>query len=375
MESMFAVELQQGLERDYDIKVSLNDIKSITIKQLKDFEVGKQEELRAFAEQIRIAREKLSKTKFVIPNESHSRLNNIKTGKPIYFLPPLEGIFASLEGLAERLNRPVIGLNWTKDMENLRSIKDITDYYTNLLKSIHPSGDYDIVGHFYGALIAMRMLKKRAPIGRAVIIDVLSDTRLDDHLLDNDQLIDLITRFISKDLPQVMKDRLTREVKIRPDLNGKLQRISSEVKEFVGKSLVSKDLDEILSNAFRRAKLFVSYRLNMKKKFKQLKRNVGQKYLQMNGRLLIVKPHELAEDDINQKNTFDRIRDSYFLPEKVWHLKRCLMPFLMPFPLNFDVFFQGLEGRLNFETVDTNPEDFSAKAFEMIANKINSYLS
>src|SRR6185437_15410965 len=49
MESMFAVELQQGLERDYDIKVSLNDIKNITIKLMKDFEAGKVEELRKFS--------------------------------------------------------------------------------------------------------------------------------------------------------------------------------------------------------------------------------------------------------------------------------------------------------------------------------------
>ena len=318
MESMFAVELQQGLERDYDIKVSLNDIKSITIKQLKDFEAGKQEELRSFAQQIRIAREKLSKIKFIIPTESHTRLNGVKTGRPLYFLPPLEGIFASLEGLAEKINRPVIALNWTKDMENMSSLKEITDYYMGLLKTLHPKGDYDIVGHFYGALIAMRMLHKRAPVKQAVIIDILSHTKLDEQHMDDDNLIELITKFISKDLPQVMRDRLSREVKLKPDLNGKLQKISSEVKEFVGKSLVSKDLDEILRNAFKRAKLFVNYRLNMKKKVKQLKRNVGQKYLEMNGKLLIIKPHEFTEEDSHPNNILDRIKDSYFLPEKVW---------------------------------------------------------
>ena len=317
MESMFAVELQQGLERDYDIKVSLNDIKSITIKQLKDFEAGKQEELRSFAEQIRVAREKLSKIKFIIPLETHSRLNNIKTGKPVYFLPPLEGIFASLEGLAEKINRPVIGLNWIRDMEKMSSLKEITKYYLDLLHELQPEGNYDIVGHFYGALIAMQMLKKRAPIGRAVIIDILSDTRLEEQNMDDDRLIELITTFISKDLPKVMRDRLIREVKLKTELNGKLQKISSEVKEFVGKALVSKDLDEILKSAFIRAKLFVNYRLNMKKKIKQFKRNVGQKYLQMNGKLLIIKPFELTEENGDTIDSFDHIKDAYFLPEKV----------------------------------------------------------
>ncbi|CAG2122894.1 unnamed protein product, partial [Medioppia subpectinata] len=121
IESMFAVELQQGLEREYDIKVSLNDIKNITIGMMKDFEAGKVDEMKKFADEIKLCRTKLCKVKFVIPNEAYTRLNNVTTGKPLYFLPPLEGIFASLEGLAAKVDRPVIGLNWVKDMEKLGS--------------------------------------------------------------------------------------------------------------------------------------------------------------------------------------------------------------------------------------------------------------
>ncbi|CAG2102822.1 unnamed protein product [Medioppia subpectinata] len=64
MESMFAVELQQGLERDYDIKVSLNDIKNVTIRMVKEFEAGKTSELKLFTEELRDCRSKLSKIKF-----------------------------------------------------------------------------------------------------------------------------------------------------------------------------------------------------------------------------------------------------------------------------------------------------------------------
>jgi len=67
MESMFAIELQQGLERDYDIKLTLNDIKNITIKNMKDFEMGKVEVFRQYTKDIRIAREKLSKIKLLFP--------------------------------------------------------------------------------------------------------------------------------------------------------------------------------------------------------------------------------------------------------------------------------------------------------------------
>ncbi|CAG2108345.1 unnamed protein product [Medioppia subpectinata] len=347
MESMFAVELQQGLERDYDIKVSLNDIKSVTVKLMKDFEAGKVEELRAFSEEIKNCRSKLSKIKFIIPTDVTTRLNSVKTGVPVYFLPPLEGIFASLEGLADKIDRPAIGLNWTRDMEKLGSLKEIAKYYTDLLKQLHPKGGYDIVGHFYGALIAMKMLKK-APIGKAVIIDMLSEIKMDEEMLSDDYLLELIAKFISKDLPKPLKDKISRDMNGKHDVSGKLAKLSDEVKDFVGKSLVSKDLEEILMNSFTRAKLFTSYRLNMKNKFKQIKLNVGRKYLEMKGKVLIIKPFDYVEDEVTDMNAIsDRIRDSYFLPEK------------------------GLEGKLNFEKIEANGDDMSNQTFDRIADSIN----
>src|ERR1700761_5395932 len=117
MESMFAVELQQGLEREYDIKVTLNDIKNITVGMMKDFESQKVDDVKKFSKDLKDYRTRLCKIKFIIPTTTHTQLNNVTTGNPIYFLPPLEGIFATLEGLAEKMNRPVIGLNWTRNMD------------------------------------------------------------------------------------------------------------------------------------------------------------------------------------------------------------------------------------------------------------------
>ena len=99
---MFAVELQQGWERDYDLKISLNDVKSINIRQMKEFECGRIEELKRFTEELRECRNKLSKIKFLIPNDAFTKLNNVKTGKPVYFLPPLEGNLCITRSLAER---------------------------------------------------------------------------------------------------------------------------------------------------------------------------------------------------------------------------------------------------------------------------------
>ncbi|CAG2105619.1 unnamed protein product, partial [Medioppia subpectinata] len=210
MESMFAVELQQGLEREYDIRVTLNDIKNITIGMMKDFEIGKADEMKKFADEIKSCRTKLCKVKFIIPSDACIKLNNVTTGKPLYFFPPLEGIFTSLEGLTEKIDRPVIGLNWTRDMEKLGSLKEITKYYIQLLKALEPKGDYDIFGHFYGALIAMKMLKK-APIGKAIIIDMLSEVTLDEDMISDDNLVEIILSFCTKDLPTGLEGKLNFE--------------------------------------------------------------------------------------------------------------------------------------------------------------------
>ncbi|XP_054161075.1 fatty acid synthase-like [Oppia nitens] len=350
MESMFAVELQQGLEREYNIKVTLNDIKNITIGMMKDFEKGKVDEMKQFADEIKSCRAKLSKVKFIIPNEQYTRLNNVTTGKPIYFLPPLEGIFASLEGLAQKLDRPVICLNWIREMENLKTIKEINRYYCNLMKVLEPKGDFDILGHFYGALLAMKMLKK-APVGKAVIIDMLSEVTIDEEMITDDYLMDTIIAIITKDMPYVMKVKLKRDISTKPDVPSKLEMISAEVRGFCGKSLTGKDLDEILTNSFKRAKLFTTHRLNMKNKYKKMKMDVLSKYMKINGKVLVIKPYDFS-NDVKPEEISEKIKNAYFLPEK------------------------GLEGKLNFETVEAGDKDYETdKTFDKIAESINRYMS
>ncbi|XP_054161233.1 fatty acid synthase-like [Oppia nitens] len=348
MESMFAVELQQGLERDYKIKLTMNDIKSITVRHIKEFETGRVDQFKKFAEELHNAREKLAKIKFIIPSDAYTPLNSVRTGNPVYFLPPLEGIFSSLVGLAEQINRPVIGLNWTKDMEKIDDVKEIANYYTKLLKTLHPKGNFDIVGHFYGALLVAKMLRK-SPIRRAVIIDTISDMEVDEDMISDEAIIEMLIKFICKDLPKVINEKLVRELKLKPDINSKLSKISADIKEFVGKGFVGRDFDDILNQSFKRAKLFGNYRLKMKNKFKQIKLNIGKKYLEMSGKLLVIKAVANTFDD-DMINTTDKIWDSYFLPEK------------------------GLEDKLNFKTVRGDSDNDMNIVFNQIAVSINQYL-
>ncbi len=313
MESMFAVELQQGLERDYDIKLNLNDVKNITVKQMKDFQSGNKEILKNLSKSMKTIRASMSKIKFLIPTETHTKLNSAQNGNPIYFLPPVEGIFSLVENLVKKINRPVIGLNWTQDMRNLNEMKDISNYYINLLKSLSPNGNYDIVGHSFGALILTKMLRK-APIRRAVIIDVFSNCKFEDEVKSDEYFFEFIEKFIrSIFVSETIRERISRDLSKIKDIEGKLKKLSLEYREFGGKSIVDKDLDEILRNTYERAKVIYNYRSKSTKKFKKFKENLGKKFLQTSGKLFIIKPFE----DLNEENLIERISECYFLPEKV----------------------------------------------------------
>jgi acyl carrier protein len=314
MESMVAVELQQTLERDYDIKLSLTDIKSITVKQIKEFQSGNKEEIRNLSKEIKIMRANLNKIKFLIPTETHTKLNAVQNGDPIYFLPPVEGIFSPLENLVKKINRPVIGLNWTQETKNLNTMKAISSYYSNLLKKLSPNGNYDIFGVSFGALIASKMLRTE-PIGRAVIVDVLSNCDSEEKLDNEEYLMESVLQFVKSIFSNHnIRDRLSRDLNSIPDTNGKLKKISTELREFGGKGLVDKDLDEILKSTIDRAKMSINYRIKSMKKLK-FKSYLERKFLKSKGKLFVIKPFEGSDE----KNIVDRVCECYFLPQRVFY--------------------------------------------------------
>ena len=314
MESIFAIELQEGLERDYGINIALYDVKFITIKLLKDFESGRIDELKRYSEELKISRSKLNKYKFIIPSETHTKLNAVKTGKPIYMFPPIDGIFASLEPLAEKIRRPVIGLNWIRDLDKLSSFKEIYKYYMSLLKSLSPNDDYDVMGTLdNGGLIIVKLLPK-ANIRKALLIDCVSDLNLDDKILNEEDLLLMSLKSFWKTLPEPAQEKFTRDLRSNKNFDEKVAKLVTDIREFGGKSLMSKDLDEIIKNSIKRAKMLTNYRQNMRNKFNQMKYKIGKKYLEAKGKLLIIKPSEYSDSNSDS----NRFNDLYFLPEEVF---------------------------------------------------------
>ena len=80
LDSMMAVEIQQRLERDYEINLALTDIKKITVGELKEFRDGNKDGLQQYSADVKKVRSNLSTIKFDIPSEPTTLLNDVKNG-------------------------------------------------------------------------------------------------------------------------------------------------------------------------------------------------------------------------------------------------------------------------------------------------------
>ena len=96
--------------------------------------------------------------------------------RPIYIMPPIEITFSTYEEFAKKFDRPVIGLNWTQDVIKCETIKEINQYFSDLLNKLEPKGDYDMIGTLDGAIFVAKQLMK-GRLRKGVIVDIIHDER------------------------------------------------------------------------------------------------------------------------------------------------------------------------------------------------------
>ncbi|CAG2107144.1 unnamed protein product, partial [Medioppia subpectinata] len=211
IESMFAVELQQEFEREWN----------------QNYDAGNMVDIKKHIDHVKKAKDRFLKNNFLIPSETHVQLNNVRYGVPVYFMPPLLVSFAGMEELANRINRPVIGINWTRELSEMTTLKDINQYYANLLKTLEPSGKYDVVGYFDTTIACVKLVLKGMK-GKAILVDAIESESLSDT--------DILLKICHK--------------RIMSDVRAKVKYIVNEMIEFAGKGLVATDMEQILQKIF-----------------------------------------------------------------------------------------------------------------------------
>ncbi|OTF78844.1 Fatty acid synthase-like protein [Euroglyphus maynei] len=158
MDSLMTVEVKQVIERDYDVVFSLQDLRKLTVAQIIEIGQGKAKELLTANDGENKTNEKQSMDEKLAPNQPIVYLNDIINGDPILFFPPLDSTFDSMLHIAQKLNRPVIGLNWSHELKDFKSINDTATYFIRMLETQLPNLDrYDVVAYSFGGVVALEM--------------------------------------------------------------------------------------------------------------------------------------------------------------------------------------------------------------------------
>ena len=150
MDSLMGVEIKQLIERDYDLDLSTEEVRALSISRLQEISQNGVSDLQSKNG----GNSQMNKLIIEIPVECITYLNDVREGRPVLLFPPVEGSFRLLIDLAKHINRPVIGLNWTHDCQHLKTIEETAEYYLNIITDLLKDNSYDLIGYSMGGLFA-----------------------------------------------------------------------------------------------------------------------------------------------------------------------------------------------------------------------------
>lgn len=166
MDSLMAVEVKQFLERNFEVILSVQELRSLTIKNL--MEIGGLNQATKEDSKVKSSTNTtpskvmaLYMPVLKLPTEKFIKLNDNGKGRPIFFLPPIEGNFELLKQLAQRCSNPVFGLNWTAALRDCSSVDQASDYFVRLTTDIvDDCSIINLVGYSFGAIVGFDLAHK-----------------------------------------------------------------------------------------------------------------------------------------------------------------------------------------------------------------------
>uniref|UniRef100_A0A8B9MP40 Fatty acid synthase n=1 Tax=Accipiter nisus TaxID=211598 RepID=A0A8B9MP40_9AVES len=156
LDSLMGVEVRQTLERDYDIVMTMREIRLLTINKLRELS-SKSRTAEGIVSGLGLPFAYLNNLLVNPEGPTITRLNDVQsTERPLFLVHPIEGSIAVFYTLASRLHMPCYGFQCTKAAP-LDSIQSLAAYYIDCMKQIQPEGPYRIAGYSFGACVAFEM--------------------------------------------------------------------------------------------------------------------------------------------------------------------------------------------------------------------------
>ncbi|KAL1484914.1 hypothetical protein MTO96_032290 [Rhipicephalus appendiculatus] len=176
-DSLMTVELKQTLERDYDLNLSMREIRQLTIARIRDISEGGRgassaHEKTGMADESKggdepeVVRFVLSAR--LVPDHTLVEMNDVEDKHTrVFFLHPIEGHIDALRELASELPVRAVGVQWTSDIPT-HSIEDMAAAYLQKILTLQPEGPYHLSGYSFGTAIAFEMALQLQAVGASV---------------------------------------------------------------------------------------------------------------------------------------------------------------------------------------------------------------
>ncbi|KAJ8891058.1 hypothetical protein PR048_010567 [Dryococelus australis] len=183
MDSLMGAEIKQTLERNYDLLLSAQEIRTLTFGRLTELSTGSGEPVAAAETIPSVAPSVTDSTQVQFDNihelmpskvlvQLPSRASAGCKMAPLFVVHPIEGVVTALTSLAAELPMPVWGLQCTSDAP-LSSIQDLAAFYIKHLKEIQPKGPYMIGGYSFGGTVAFEIGVQLEKEGERVLMVLL----------------------------------------------------------------------------------------------------------------------------------------------------------------------------------------------------------
>ncbi|XP_035722352.1 fatty acid synthase-like [Vespa mandarinia] len=180
MDSMMAVEIKQTLEREYEIYLTAQDIRSLNFAKLMEMnnketenknrnETATKEILAGTKILMQLFGEKLS-SEIII----QLKTNPEEGRKEIFFVPGIEGYSSIFKTLESKIKSPASCFQLATNYE-LKTVEEMADLLLpHLLEKLKDRTDFTLVGYSFGSLITIELTRKLEVIGfngQLILID------------------------------------------------------------------------------------------------------------------------------------------------------------------------------------------------------------
>ncbi|XP_011695797.1 PREDICTED: fatty acid synthase [Wasmannia auropunctata] len=185
MDSLMGTEIKQTLERNYDIVLSAQEIRTLTFAKLQELSSTGDEtakEQQSLAANATAADSDMSPNNMLLmqwpsnellPKEALVRLKTKSSNGPTLFVVhAIEGLVKPLEYVASELDRPFWGLQCIEQAPH-ETISELAEFYLNTIRKVQKKGPYHLAAYSFGTAVAIEMTLQLESAGEKVILSLI----------------------------------------------------------------------------------------------------------------------------------------------------------------------------------------------------------